>query len=55
MAQQGPERRGWRGEGGPTVWEFALAIVLILGLAVLAVIVLGSQTSAILSVASGGI
>jgi hypothetical protein len=53
MAEVDPEHRGWRRGGSPTIGEFAMALVLVLVVAVVAFIVLGGQTSQILSHASG--
>lgn len=55
MAEEEPEGRDWRREGSPTFVEFAIAVILVLVIGVVAFILLGSQTSAILSQASGGI
>ena len=44
--EPGPGARDRRREGGPTVREFVLAVVLVLAIAVVAFVVLGGQTSA---------
>ena len=55
MAGNKPGRVGWREDGGPSVKEVALAIVVVLAVAIGAVVLLGDQTSQILMVQSHAI
>jgi hypothetical protein len=53
MSPDQPDRPGWRRDGGPTLGELALALMLVVLVALGGVVLLGGQISEVVRAQSG--